>query len=139
MRRFVPLLMLLTGLAACAHAGAERGKVFESPGAFRIGIPGKDWKIRRNRRVGSRLLLDYARIGADVDIRVTVHPIDMPTRRLPLPTLAEALMRNWGRSQGLETDIEAIQRVDFGAHEGIVVFANRHWSGGGKKVHEAAE
>lgn len=118
-------------LLSCAHAGAERrgpgGAVFEAPGVFRIGKPGDGWVLQRNRRMGDRLLLDYKRKDADVDIRVTVHPLDELTRGLPLPTLAEALVLRYGRDRGLETEVHALQRADFGDHEGLVVHATRRW------------
>lgn len=118
-------------LSSCAHAGAERrapgGAVFEAPGVFRIGKPGDGWVLKRNRRVGEKLLLDYKREGADVDVRVTVHALDETTRQLPLPTLAEALVLRYGRARELETEVHALQRADFGDHEGLVVHATRRW------------
>lgn len=127
-------------LLSCAHAGAERKGVFEAPGAFRIGAPGDGWELHRNRRVGHRLLVDWKKTGEDVDVRVTVHPLDPDERRLPLAVLAQALVMNWGRSQGLATDVDAIARADFGEHEGIVVFARRYWpDGGAEKTTVAVE
>ena len=118
-------------LLSCARAGVEHAKpsgpVFEVEGVFRIGKPGDGWKIHRNRRMGKKLLLDYRREHEDVDLRVTVHPLDETSRDLPLPTLAEGLVLYYGRKRGLETEVHALQRVDFGDHEGFVVHATRRW------------
>lgn len=122
-------LVPAAGLSGCAKAGRTAGPVFESPGAFRIGLPGPGWKMVRNRRVGSRLLVDFARPGEDVHLRVTVHPLDEKTRHLPLPTLAEALVRNYGSRREIVTEIDGMQRVDYDRHEGFVVYATRRWSG----------
>lgn len=99
----------------------------ESPGLFRIGHPGAGWHLESNRRIGSRYLVGFRRDGEDVDLRVTVHPLDDATRRMPLPALAEAMVRNFGRTRALTNEIAAVQRVDFGAHEGVVVHARRSW------------
>ena len=101
--------------------------MFEVEGAFRIGKPGDGWKLHRNRRLGKKLFLDYKREGADVDVRVTVNPLDDTSRRLPLPTLAEGLVLHYGRGRGLVTVVHAVQRADFGDHEGFVVHATRSW------------
>jgi len=118
-------------LLSCARAGVEHAKpsgpVFEVEGVFRIGNPGEGWKIHRNRKMGKKLLLDYRREREDVDLRVTVHPLDETSRDLPLPTLAEGLVLAFGRSRGLETEVHGVQRVDFGEHEGFVVHATRRW------------
>ena len=124
-------IALACASSACARAGMEHpkpgGPVFEVEGVFRIGRPGDGWELHRNRRVGQRLLLDYKREDADVDLRVTVHPLDETTRTLPLPVLAEGLVMNYGRGRGLETEVRALQRADFGKHEGLVVHATRRW------------
>lgn len=125
---------ILTGMAlllSCAHAGLEHarptGDVFEADGVFRIAKPGDGWHLHRNRRMGKKLLLDYRRDDGDVDLRVTVHPLDEKSRELPLPTLAEGLVLYYGRKRGLETEVHGLQRVDFGDHEGFVVHATRRW------------
>jgi hypothetical protein len=118
-------------LLSCARAGLEHpkpgGPVFEVEGVFRIGKPGDGWKLHRNRRMGKKLLLDYKREDADVDLRVTLHPLDDTSRRLPLPTLAEGLVLHYGRGRGLVTVVHAVQRADFGDHEGFIVHATRSW------------
>lgn len=121
-------LVPAAGLSGCAKAGRTAGPVFESPGVFRVGVPGPGWKMVKNRRVGSRLLVDFARPGEDVHLRVTVHPLDPESRRLPLPTLAEALVRNYGSGREIVTEVEGMQRVDYDRHEGFVVYATRRWS-----------
>lgn len=130
MLRYAALIGAALSLS-CAHAGRERvqggARVFEAPGMFRIGAPGPKWELHRNRRIGRRLLMDYRRGNEDVDLRVTVHPLDAETRRVPLPVLAEGMVLNFGRERELETEVLALQRVDFGRHEGMVVHAKRHW------------
>lgn len=118
-------------LLSCARAGLEHAKptgpVYEVEGVFRIAKPGDAWRLHRNRRMGQKILLDYRREGGDVDLRVTVHPLDQTSRELPLPSLAEGLVLHYGRGRGLETEVHAVQRVDFGEHEGFVVHATRRW------------
>ena len=126
-------------LSGCGHAGAEQRGVFEAPGVFRIGKPGDGWRLVRNLREGSRLLVDYRDADDNADVRVSVQALDDRTRRMPLPILAEAVVASWGRSQGLATDVDAIERADFGAHEGIVVFAHRYWPEGGVVAAKMAE
>lgn len=99
--------------------------MFVSPGAWRVGAPDDGWVIHRNFRWGRRRAVDFKRKGEDVDIRVTISPIAEEDRHLPLDVLADALMLNYGRARGIKTDVETIQRVDFGAHEGVVVYATR--------------
>ena len=121
-------------LLSCAKAGLEHAKptgpVFEAEGVFRIGKPGEGWVLHRNRRFGKRLVVDYKRADADVDLRVTVHALDETSRNLPLPTLAEGLILNYGRKRGIATEVEALQRADFGDHEGFVVHATRRGNPG---------
>src|SRR4051812_27655067 len=112
-------------LAACPKAGAPKGPAFEAPGAFRMGLPPAGWDLKRNQRWGSRYLVDWKRHGEDIDIRVTSSPISQDEHNVPLLTLAEALMQNYGRARGIHTNITTIQRADFGAHEGVVVYATR--------------
>jgi hypothetical protein len=81
--------------------------------------------MRRNLRVGSRSEVDWRRGSEDVDIRVTISPITDSDRALPLPTLVEALTQNYGRGRGILTHVSSVQRVDFGDHEGLVVYAHR--------------
>ena len=118
-------------LLSCARGGAEHAKpggpVFEVEGVFTIGKPGDGWKLHRNRRIGKKYLLDYRREDADVDVRVSVNLLDETSKALPLPTLAEGLVLHYGRSRGLETEVHAVQRVDFRDHEGFVVHATRRW------------
>lgn len=116
-----------------------RGRDMESPGAFRIGTPGKGWVLHRNRRVGERVLVGWKRPGEDLQIRVTMSPMEPAARRIPLPTLAEALMRNYGRNRSVITEIDNLQRVDFGAHEGWVVHARRRWATNKKTERKIAQ
>lgn len=129
MRKLAVLAAAL--LLSCARGGVEHAKpygtVFEVEGVFRIGKPGDGWKLHRNRRQGNRYLLDYRRTDADVDLRVTVHPLDETSRRMPLPSLAEGVVMNYGRGREIETELRGLQRADFGAHEGLVVHFTRRW------------
>jgi len=128
MRRVAWLLAL--PLAACAHAGFEEARVFRSPGLFTLGDPGAGWHLQRNVRWGSRYLVDYRRDDADVDLRVTVHPLDEETRKLPLLAIAEGVALKYGKERELETTVDAIERVDFGDHEGVVLAERRYWVNG---------
>ena len=101
------------------------GPVFDAPGAFRVGVPGPGWKMYHNFTYGRRKLVAWERPGEDVDIRVTMNPIDEEARKVPLLTLAPSLMQNYGRARGIKTTVQTVQRVDFGAHEGLVVYATR--------------
>lgn len=119
-------------LLSCARGGVEHAKpggpVFEVEGVFTIGKPGDGWKLHRNRRWGkNKYEVDYKREDADVDVRVTVNLLDEQSRKLPLPTLAEGMVLHYGRARGLETEVRAVQRADFGPHEGFVVHATRRW------------
>lgn len=117
--------MALVALPACPKAGLRHGATFEAPGAFRIGVPGDGWEMKRNLRWGARRLVDWHLKGHDVEIRVTISPISEGDRRIPLLTMAQAITQNYGRTRGILTEVATIQRVDFGAHEGLVVYADR--------------
>ncbi len=101
----------------------------ESPGIFRIGQPPEGWKLTRNVQRGSSRLVAWKREGEDVDLRVSSQRIEDDARRVPLAMLAEAVVTSFGRDEGIETFVDAIQRVDFGRHEAIVVHAVRLWRG----------
>lgn len=119
------VLVLAPFAMGCPKAGMTKGATFEVPGAFRVGVPPEGWTLKRNVRWGARRVVDWKRQGEDVDIRVTSSPISRDERAVPLLSLAEALMLNYGRARGIHTEIDTIQRADIGPHEAVVVYATR--------------